>query len=108
MATKSKVTVPPVIKVGGSAKSESTKTPTKRSEITHKSSKEAETLAQVLSKIEDTIQELTRMLADTEGSTHLGVGGLPKLTPRQQAIQKELNEARARHKEILRLMATGG
>lgn len=108
MATKSKVTVPPVIKVGGSSESEATKNPTKKSEITHKSTKEAENLAQVLSRIEDTIQELTRMLAETEDSTHLGVGGLPKLTPKQQAIQKELEEARVRYKEILKIMAAGG
>ena len=108
MATKSKVTVPPIVKVGGSDKSESAKNPTKKSEIIHKSTKEAATLAQVLSRIEDTIQELTRMLAETEDSTHLGVGGLPKLTPKQQAIQKELEEARGRYKEILKLMAAGG
>ena len=105
MVTKSKVTVPPVIKVGGSDESESTKNTTKRSEITHKSTKEAETLTQVLAKTEETIQELTRMLAETEDSRHLGVGGMPKLTPKQQAIQKELDEARGRYKEILRLMA---
>ena len=105
MATKSKVTVPPVIKIGGSDESETTKNPTKRSEITHKTAKEAETLTQVLARIEETIQELTRMLAETEDSRHLGVGGMPKLTPKQQAIQKELEEARSRYKEILRLIA---
>ena len=46
---------------------------------------------------EQTIQELTRMLAESEDSTHLGVGGMPKLTPKQQAIQKELAEARRRY-----------
>ena len=105
MATKSKVTVPPVIKVGGSDESESTKNTTKRSEVTHKSSKEAETLTQVLAKTEETIQELTRMLAETEDSKHLGVGGMPKLTPKQQAIQKELEEARSRYKAVLRLVS---
>ena len=81
MATKSKVTAPPVIKVGGSDEDTATKNTTKRSEVTHKSTKEAETLTQVLARTEETIQELTRMLAETEDSRHLGVGGMPKLTP---------------------------
>ena len=106
MATKSKVTVPPVIKVGAK-KEEETKATTKRSEITHKSDKDATSLYQVLAKTEETIQELTRMFAECEDSTHLGVGGMPKLTPKQQAIQKELEEARARYKAVLKMMAEG-
>ena len=105
MATKSKLTVPPVIKVGGSDESETTKNTTKRSEVTHKSTKEAETLTQVLARTEETIQELTRMLAESEDSKHLGVRGMPKLTPKQQVIQKELEEARARYKAVLKMMA---
>ena len=52
MATKSKVTVPPVIKVGAK-KEDETKATTKRSEITHKSDKDATSLYQVLAKTED-------------------------------------------------------
>ena len=54
MATKSKVTVPPVIKVGAK-KEDETKATTKRSEITHKSDKDATSLYQVLAKTEETI-----------------------------------------------------
>lgn len=104
MATKTKVAVPPIVKVGGSEEVAAVKTPTKRSEISYRSSKEAETLIQVLSKTEETIQELTRMLAESEDSKHLGVGGMPKITPKQLAIQKELDEARARYKEVMRLI----
>ena len=107
MATKSKVTVPPVIKVGGSDEDTATKSTTKRSEVTHKSTKEAETLTQVLARTEETIQELTRMLAETEDSKHLGVGGMPKLTPKQQVIQKELDEARGRYKAVLKMISEG-
>ena len=106
MATKPKTIVPPVIKVGGSGKAAAADTKTsKRSEVVHKSSKEAETLTQVLGKTEETIQELTRMLAESEDSKHMGVRGMPKLTPKQQAIQKELEEARMRYKEILKMMS---
>ena len=106
MATKSKVTVPPVIKVGAK-KTDETKATTKRSEITHKSDKDASTLYQVLAKTEETIQELTRMFAECEDSTHLGVGGMPKLTPKQQAIQKELDEARRRYDMLFQAISNG-
>ena len=106
MATKPKVTVPPVITAGGKSSS-STATATKRSEVIHKSEKDASNLYQVLGKTEETIQELTRMLAESEDSTHLGVGGMPKLTPKQQAIQKELAEARRRYDAILQMISNG-
>ena len=106
MATKSKVTVPPIVKVGAK-KADETQPTTKRSEITHKSDKDATNLYQVLSKTEETIQELTRMFAECEDSTHIGVGGMPKLTPKQQAIQKELDEARRRYDMIFQTISNG-
>ena len=105
MATKPKTIIPPVIKVGGSGEDETAKPKATTAKKT--ADKPAENLSQVLGKTEETIQELTRMLAETEDSHHLGVRGMPKLTPKQQAIQKELDEARGRYKEILRLMSEG-
>ena len=107
MATKTKTIVPTIIKVGGTKEEESATKKTTSSTTKKSTEKPAENLSQVLAKTEETIQELTRMLAETEDSNHLGVRGMPKLTPKQQAIQKELDEARGRYKEILRLMAEG-
>lgn len=106
MATKAKTTVPPVIKVGGSegAAAAAATPKTKRSEVVHKSSKDAASLYQVLAKTEETIQELTRMFAECEDSRHLGTRGLPRLTTKQEAIKKELEEARRRYDAVLRMM----
>ena len=84
-----------------------TATATKRSEVVHKSEKTASNLYEVLSKTEDTIQELTRMLVDSEDSTHMGVGEMPKFTPKQQAIQKELAEARRRYDMLFQAISNG-
>ena len=103
MAAKAKSTTPEPIKVTMTKKTE-----TPKATVAKKTAdKPAENLSQVLGKTEETIQELTRMLAETEDSNHMGVRGMPKLTPKQQAIMKELDEARSRYKEILRLMAGG-
>ena len=103
----SKPVTPPIIHVGGDDNSDPETPSTKTSEVIHKSIKDATTLCQVLGKIEDTIQELTRLLAESQDSDHQGVGGQNILTPKQQAIMNELKEARARYDAILQLMTTG-
>ena len=77
----------------------------KKTTITYKTTpKPAEGLAQVLAETERTIQELTRMFADSASSKHIGAGGKLKLTPQQEAIQKQLADAQARHERILKIL----
>ena len=107
LKASSKVITPPIIQVGGDD-SEPPASTTKTSEVIHKSIKDATTLCQVLGKIEDTIQELTRLLAETQDSDHQGVGGQNIMTSKQQAIMNELEEARGRYESILELISAGG
>lgn len=99
---KEKVVVPPVIST--KKKTGKTKPKSTRSTVVHKSSKPSENLYQVLSATEGTIQEITRLLSETGDSRHKGVRGLPKLTLKQQILQKQLDHANKRYNEILRLI----
>ena len=80
---------------------------TKRSVVVHKSSKPATDLYQVLAKIEESIQELTRMFVEAEDSTHKGVRGVARLTTSQQFVQKQLDLAQKRADAILKILAQG-
>ena len=77
----------------------------KTSTIIHKTKKPSTDLYQVLGKIEETIQELTRYLAESEDSKHLGIAGQNKLTQKQQIILKQLEMAQKRANTITQLIA---
>jgi len=91
----------------GSRKKSAPQTKTKRSVVVHKSNRPVSDLYQVLAKIEETIQELSRILAETETSSHRDIRGQPRLTPRQLIIQKQLELANRRADRVLNLLANG-
>lgn len=99
---KGKVVVRQPISVGKNNKKKPTKT--RRSVVQHKTAKKVDVLPQVLASIEETIQELNRMLAESEDSKHRGVGGMTKLTTKQQAIIRQLEQAEKRYDGILKLI----
>ncbi|OVE74099.1 hypothetical protein BVX93_00540 [bacterium B13(2017)] len=104
MAKKSKTPVPSSIKIGNKSKMTNT-SKSKRSVIVHKTQKQTEHLHQVLSKIEETIQELTRLFVEMESSKHRGVKGQFRLTPKQELIKKQLELANKRADQILKLLS---
>ena len=72
--------------------------------VSRKSPGEAETLRQLLASNQEMIQQLTRRLANMEEGNP-GTGEIPHLTSRQEAVQRELYEARMRYKEALKRVA---
>ncbi len=103
MPAKKTITIPPVIKVGGSKESLTQKKSSKSSAV-NKTDKPVENPYQMLAKIEETIQELTRQLAESEDSKHFGVRGMPKLTAKQQMIKQQLEFANKRAEQLMMLM----
>jgi hypothetical protein len=101
---KPKPVVPASIHIGDDTEQPVSK-PSTHSVVEYQTDKPPENLYQLLGKVEGTIQELTRLLVETEDSTHLGVGGQPVLTPKQQAVMKELEEARKRADAILTIIS---
>lgn len=75
------------------------------SELPLESSRETETLKHLLASNQEMIQQLTRRLAGMEDGRNFGVKGIPDSSPKQQAVQKELDEARTRYKEVLKRVA---
>jgi hypothetical protein len=73
--------------------------------VVHKSSKAATDWYQVLAKTEETIQELSRMLAESMDSDHLNVRGMPRLTPKQEILKKQLDLANKRADAILKIVS---
>lgn len=104
MASKSKTKVPSSIKIGNKNKKSNT-SKSKRSVIVHKTQKQTENLHQVLSKIEETIQELTRLFIESDSAKHRGVKGHYRLTPKQELIKKQLDLANKRADIILKLIS---
>lgn len=84
MVSKSKVTVPFIIKDGGSSEEAAVKAPAKESEMAQESGLEAETFIQIFGRVEDRIQELNQMLAEMEDMKRLGLGGSPEIPPKDQ------------------------
>ena len=63
--------------------------------------KPIENMSGELMKIEDTIQTQCALMAQLPDSHHIGVGGKPLPTDKQQQVQDELNAARKRSEEVL-------
>lgn len=55
-----------------------------------------ENLSGVLGKIEETVQELTRLLSELPEGRHIGIGGKPVLTTARKVIGDELLKANKR------------
>lgn len=79
----------------------------KTSTIVHKTKKPATDLYQVLGKIEETVQELTRLFAEADDSKHRGAQGMLKLTQKQQLIIKQLELAQNRAESVVKLIEKG-
>jgi len=76
----------------------------KRSVVVHKSAKPTTDLIQLLGKTEETIQELTRMLLESEDGKHRGIRGKTKMTSKQEAILNQLDLAHQRFEMILGML----
>ena len=105
MTAEIKVSVSPSAYVDGAAVEEAViENQMKRADRIRRRTCEADTLKQLLVSNQEMIQQLTRKLAGMEDS-HAGASRLSHPTPRQQAVQKELDEARSRYKDALKKMA---
>lgn len=105
---KKKPYAPPMIKVGGKSKgSQSASSRGKRAVVVHKKSEKITGLQSVLSKTEETILELTRLLSEVKGSKHRGIRGRFKLTPKEQVIKEQIEKAHKRAEKIMNIMIKG-
>ena len=105
MTSEINVSVSPSVSVYGAAVEEAvTENQMERADSIRRRISEADTLKQLLVSNQEMIQQLTRKLAGMEDS-HASAKKLLHPTPRQQAVQKELDEARSRYKDALKKMA---
>jgi len=89
------------------SRKKTTTSKTKRSVVVHKSSKPANDLYQVLAKVEESIQELSRMFVENGDPSHKGMRGMAKPTTSQIFIQKQLDAAQKRADTLLKILSKG-
>ncbi|MDP8263038.1 MAG: hypothetical protein P9M13_07025 [Candidatus Ancaeobacter aquaticus] len=81
---------------------------TKRTVIVHKKDIKVDNIFQLLSVVENNIQELNRMYAELPGSNHRDVGGRMKPTTKQIEIAKQIKSAQARADRLMRIIEKQG
>ncbi len=91
-----------------SANQDQTELGTKKSIIEYRTSKDNSTLFGVLSEIERSIADMTRIFAELPSSGRLDVGGKEKLTTRQTEVLGIIAQSQRRADEIVRLIKQGG
>jgi len=81
---------------------------TKRTVVVHKKDINVDNIFQLLSVIENNIQELTRIYSELPDSNHRDVGGRMKPTTKQMEIAKQIKRAQARADKLMRIIEKQG